>query len=336
VALERLSRERLKGKVIDVHAHVGVSLKAYGLVEYPYAQTVEGLYYRQLSGGVDVNVVFPFSADLYFEPTALTAGEMTPAREPISPAPYAIENRLIMREVFDYCPEIAERFLPFVSVDPERAVAGQIAELEKLQRDYPLYGIKVNPVLCQSHVGGLLKRGRALLDFAEERNLPLLFHVTTQPGEEYSQAADVFRIVEQRPELRFCLAHCILFHREFLKRADAMPNVWVDTAAMKIQVEWVREETDRSFPASQLVDADYSDYTKVMRSLCERFEDTMIWGTDSPAYAYICRRKQAEGKSHEFRLKATYEDEVAALRVLPAGLREKVSNLNTLDFIFGT
>ena len=332
----RLQRNDLAGRIIDVHSHVGVSLKAYGLAEYPYAQTVEGLYYRQLAGGVDVNVVFPLSADLYFEPKALTAGEMTPAREPLSPAPYAAENRLITREVLDYCPEISERFLPFVSVDPERAVAEQIAELEKLEREYPVYGIKVNPVGCQSHAAGLLKRGKAFLDFARERDLPLLFHVSTQPGEEYSQAADVFRIVERCPELRFCLAHCLLFHREFLERADAMPNVWVDTAAMKIQVQWIREEMDRSFPASQLADADYSDYTKVMLTLCERFEDTMIWGTDSPAYACICRRKQAEGEFHEFRLKATYEDEVAALDVLPAGLREKVSSLNTLDFVFGT
>ena len=335
MAVTRCSRDELEGKVIDAHAHVGVSLKAYALVEYPYAQTVEGLYYRQLAGGVDVNVVFPFSADLYFDPARLMEGEVTLAREPLSPCPYAVENRLVMREVFDYCPEISRRFLPFVCIDPGRAVAEQINQLEKLERDYPIYGIKVNPVACQSHVTELLRRGRAFLDFARERDIPFLFHATTLPGEEYSQAADVFPIVERRPELRFCFAHCLLFHREFLERADALSNVWVDTAAMKIQVEWLREETGKTVPASQLVDADYDDHMQVMRTLCERFPDTMIWGTDSPAYSYVCRRKQAEGKFYEFSLKGTYEDELAALKTLPEPLQKRVSNRNTLDFLFG-
>lgn len=336
MALERASRSDLDGKVIDVHAHAGVSLKAYALMEYPYAQTVEGLYYRQLAGGVDVNVVFPFSAHLHFDPVRLMQGEMVPADRPFSCAPYGVENRLMMRELFDYCPEIAGRFLPFVCIDPGRAVREQLAGLETLETSFPIYGIKVDPVGCQSHVAELLRTGERFLDFARERDIPMLFHVTTMPGEEYSQAADVFRIVERRPELRFCLAHCLLFHREFLERAHALDNVWVDTAAMKIQVEMMRRERERSVPASQLIDADYDDHTDVMRTLCERYPDTMIWGTDSPAYTYICRRKQAEGAFYEFSLKGTYEDEIAALRALPGELQAKVSNRNTLDFLFGS
>ena len=74
---------------------------------------------------------------------------------------------------------------------------------------------------------------------------------------------------------------------------------------------------------------------EVMRTLCERFPDTMIWGTDSPAYSYVCRWKQAKGKFYEFRLKGTYEDELAALKAIPEHLQQKVSNRNTLDFLFG-
>jgi predicted TIM-barrel fold metal-dependent hydrolase len=190
-------------------------------------------------------------------------------------------------------------------------------------------------VACQSRAAELLGRGAPLLDFAEERALPLLFHVTTLPGEAYSQAADVFKIIESRPRLRFCLAHALLFHREYLARADAAPNVWVDTAAMKIQVECVRPEIGAALPASEFLDADYSDYRDVMRVLCERFPDTVIWGTDSPAYSWICRRKQAEGVWKEFRLKAAYADEVAALACLKPELRGRVGGANALDFIFG-
>jgi predicted TIM-barrel fold metal-dependent hydrolase len=333
--MKHQTSRNLEGKVIDGHSHAGVSLKAYALAEYPYAQTIEGLYYRQLAGGVDVNVVFPFTADLYFDPPALARGIMTPARRPLSPAPYAAENRLLAREIYDFCPEIADRFLPFACIDPVRQIQKQLRELRRLAREYPLYGLKVNPVGCQSPVSGLLAGGRALLDFAEEHDLPLLFHATLDPKEEYSQASDVFRIVEQRPGLRFCLAHALLFHRESLERADALPNVWVDTAAMKIQVECMRGEIGRMRPAREFLDVDYSDYRAVMRALCSRFPDTIIWGTDSPAYSWICRRQQGKGVSREFRLKATYADEVAALRTLKPALRAKVAGANTLDFLFG-
>jgi predicted TIM-barrel fold metal-dependent hydrolase len=335
VAGKRLTRADLAGKTIDGHSHVGVSIKAYALGEYPYAQTIEGLYHQQIAGGVDANVVFPFTADLHFEPTLLPAGQMTSAATPLSPVPYGTENELLLREVYDYCPELAARFLPFVSIDPGREAQPQRRMLESLLDRCPVYGIKVNPVACQSKAAELLGTSATLLDLAEERGLPLLFHVTTLPGEEYSQAADVFRIIDARPRLRFCLAHCLLFHREFLRLADQAPNVWVDTAAMKIQVELMRGLIGTAVPAADFLDADYSDFRAVMRTLCGQFPETMIWGSDSPAYSWICRRKPGDGVYQQFRLKGTYTDEVEALRCLPPGLRARVGGGNALDFIFG-
>ena len=336
MALRRLARADLASKVIDVHSHVGVSIKAYAAAEYPYAQGLEGLYYRQLAGGVDVNVVFPLSGDLYFDYEKLACGELVPATRPASEVPYGAENRLLLREVYEFCPEMADRFLPFVCVDPERAVPGQIAELRSLAADYPLYGLKVNPVGCQSHASGLMGVGEGLLDFAGERDIPLLFHATTVPGDEYSRAEDIFRIVDSRPQLRFCLAHCLIFNRACLERADAAPNVWVDTAAMKIQVLLAQQEiASGALSRDDLVEADFSDHLDVMVALFEAYPGTMVWGTDSPAYSYICRRKQAEGNWYEFNLKAAYEDEVAALACLPEELRKRASNVNTLEFLFG-
>ena len=70
MAMKRVASGDLAGKIIDIHSHVGVSLKAYAAEEYPYAQSLEGLYYRQLSGPVDVNVVFPFTATAWIMPSA--------------------------------------------------------------------------------------------------------------------------------------------------------------------------------------------------------------------------------------------------------------------------
>jgi predicted TIM-barrel fold metal-dependent hydrolase len=334
-APQHLAPAVLAGRTIDCHSHAGVWLKAYACGEYPYAQSIEGLYYRQRAGGVDVNVVFPCSADLHFDLAALRRGEMVPARDPVSALPYAAENALLLREVFEICPEIASRFMPFVSADPVRAVAAQVESLRALAARYPVYGIKINPVGCQSPVSRLLHEGAALLDFAEARDLPLLFHVTTLRGEEYSQAVDAFAIAESRPGLRFCLAHCLQFDRELLRRADQAPNIWVDTAAIKIQVDLVRQEMGRGLRREKLWDADYCDHLAVFSALCEALPQTMIWGTDSPAYSFICRRKDGEGAHREFALRGTYEDEVRALDSLGAALRARVGSDNAREFIFG-
>ncbi|MCD4823190.1 MAG: amidohydrolase [Phycisphaerae bacterium] len=333
---KRLNREDFKDKVIDCHSHVGVEIKLYCRGEYPYAQTAEGIYYKQLSSGVDVNVVFPFSVDLYCEPTRLLAGERIPAKKPLSDVPYKVENQILMREIFDYCPELSSRFIPFTSVDPARDVSGQLDELKKLDEKYPIYGIKVNPVGCQSKVLELLGKGKAFLDFAAQRDIPFIFHSTTVPNDEYSQASDIFKIVERRPELRFCFAHCLLFNEEFFEHAKESPNVWVDTAALKIQVDLVNQLVeDKVINRSTLIDVDFSDYRKVMRTFCQMYPDMIIWGTDSPAYTYHCLRKQGKDSYQEFAYKGTYSNELEALNSLTEELRRKVSNSNTIDFIFG-
>lgn len=70
--MRHLRKKDLENKIIDAHSHTGVALGSYGRAEYPYAQTVEGLYYRQIQGGVDINIVFPFTADLYVNLPRLT------------------------------------------------------------------------------------------------------------------------------------------------------------------------------------------------------------------------------------------------------------------------
>jgi len=69
--------------------------------------------------------------------------------------------------------------------------------------------------------------------------------------------------------------------------------------------------------------------------LMERFPDTVIWGTDAPAYSYICDRLDSEGNFVEFRLKGTYEQEKEALDSLPPDLRVRACSKNSLAFLFG-
>jgi predicted TIM-barrel fold metal-dependent hydrolase len=325
----------LRDKTIDVHAHVGVTIRGYARQEYPYAQTIEDLLYRHRAAGVDAGVVFPLAPDLYFDPRALIEGIMTPSTQPVSPAPYAIENEMVMTETFRCFPELARRFIPFVSADPARAVDAQVRALQRLRDEYPFYGFKISPIVCQSKALTLLDAGRPLMELARALCPAVLFHTTVDTREEYSQPGDIFRIIERYPDLRFCLAHAIGFDAGFLKLADQAPNVWVDTAALTIQVQLAREGNPIMAPPARRIDADFSDHRKVMLALMEQFPDTIVWGSDSPAYTYIARRRQAEGVWVDFRLRATYGDEKAALDALPSHLRRKACNANTLQFLFG-
>ncbi len=327
----------LADRIIDCHAHLGVSIKALACGEYPYAQSIEGLYYRTTAAGVDATVVFPYSADLYFDLAALTEGRVLAAERPLSPAPYVAENRMLMREVFHFCPEYQGRFIPFVSVDPGRMVDEQLDALRELEAEFPIYGIKIMPVACQTPITALLHEGSAFLDFARQRNIPFLLHTTVDPRETYSHARLAFEVIDAAADLRFCLAHCIAFHRGYLDRAAAAENIWVDTAAMAIQVQAAVKYPGLMAEGEDRFEADYSDHRSVMRSLVEAYPRTIIWGSDSPAYTYISRRKQgaADDAFMDFNLKASYEDEKAALDALSPELKKAVSNGNTIRFLFG-
>jgi predicted TIM-barrel fold metal-dependent hydrolase len=332
---KHIRREDLMGKTIDIHSHVGVQIRAAAQISFPYCSSIEDLYYRQRANGVDVSVVFPIGPELFFDiPAFIETGRLVPTEKPISKAPYARENRLLLTDLYKFCPEHQERFLPFISVDPGRRTKEQIAVLRELETEFPIYGVKIAPVACQSRVTQLLGRGEVFLEFFAERNWPILLHVAVSQGEEFSQAADTFKVIEHHPELRYCLAHCIGLHREFLERADALPNVWVDTSALKIQVQLAYEDSPLMALPPERLDCDCSDHTQVMRTLVERFPTTIIWGTDAPYHSYITRRLQAEDVYAEFRLKGTYEQEKAALDVLSPAQRDQ-NNQNALKFLFG-
>jgi predicted TIM-barrel fold metal-dependent hydrolase len=327
--------EDLVGKTIDIHSHVGIQIREAAHISFPYCASIEDLYYRQRANGVDVSVVFPIGPELFFDiPAFVETGRLVPAEKPISKAPYERENRLMLTDVFKFCPEHQDRFLPFISVDPGRKVQEQLEVLRELEDEFPIYGAKIAPVACQSRVTELLGEGEAFLEFFAERNWPVLFHVAVSRGEEFSQAADTFEVIECHPELRYCLAHCIGLHRDFLERADALPNVWVDTSALKIQVQLAYEDSPLMALPPERFDCDCSDYIQVMRTLVERFPTTIIWGSDAPYHSYITRRLQAEGVYAEFRLKGTYEQEKAALDALSPAQREQ-NNRNALRFLFG-
>jgi predicted TIM-barrel fold metal-dependent hydrolase len=332
---QKTRRADLTGKVIDIHSHAGIQIREAAQISFPYCASIEDLAYRQKANGVDASVVFPTGPDLFFDlPTLIETGRRVPAAYPFSRAPHEREKRLLLTDVFRFCPEHSGRFLPFISVDPGRLVPEQVAILRELEAEFPIYGVKIAPVSTQTSVMELLGPGEAFFEFFAARDWPILFHVAVSQGEEYSQAADTLAVIERHPELRYCLAHCIGFHRKLLERADTLPNVWVDTSALKIQVELAYQNSPLMALPPHRFDCDLSDHVKVMKALVGHFPKTIIWGTHSPYHSYITRRQQGEGTYAEFRLKGTYEQEKAALDALTPE-QQAQNNANALAFLFG-
>jgi predicted TIM-barrel fold metal-dependent hydrolase len=331
-----IRREDLVGKVIDAHSHIGVALREAAQINFPYCSSAEDLAYRQKANGVDFGVVFPISPALYYElPTLIETGALRPAAKPISRVPYERENRLLLTDVYRFCPEHSGRFLPFISVDPGRLIDEQIASLEELEQEFPIFGVKIHPLMAQTKALALLDVGAPLLGFFARRNWPVLFHASLDPTDPFSQVADILQVAERHPEMRFCMAHCIGCHRPSFERAAALPNMYVDTAALKIQVELFRDDRARGDEwSAQMLDLDYDDHTRLFQQLVERYPTTMLWASDSPYHSYITRRLQGEGAYREFRLKGTYEEEMAAWRALSETQQRQV-NANTITFLFG-
>ncbi|MCF7838233.1 MAG: amidohydrolase [Candidatus Marinimicrobia bacterium] len=308
----------LAGKVIDAHGHIGIHSGFYAAGGYPYCQSVEGLYYRQRAAGVDVNVVFPFGS------------------HPSGAFPYELDNRRLLKEVYEFCPEYAERFLPFLCLDPGGQVPEQLAAARALIQAQAVYGIKINPVDCRSPIRRLgTGAGRAVLELAVEFDLPLVIHAVPQGVDEYSTAEDILDIAAAEPRVRFCLAHALLFHLDLLDQANRLANVWVDTAAIKIQMELTQQLIrNQTLRGRRLMDLDWHDPRAGIRQLAEAYPDLIIWGTDSPAYTFITRRQQGNDQWFDFRLKGSYEAEVDALMAQDTATIRRLANTNPLNWLF--
>ncbi|NUN96006.1 MAG: amidohydrolase family protein [Candidatus Omnitrophica bacterium] len=313
--------------LIDCHNHVGVELSAYLRGEFPYGQHLATMVAEGGALGIDRWVVFPMVTYLALDLAALRSGVIH-LESPLERVPYAFENRRLLEEVHELFPTEGARVWPFVMVDPERGIEGQVAALRALRQEYRFDGIKLQTTMIQARVKKLLSEGRVFLELAEEWNLPMLIHSSVLPSDVWAQAEDILDIVEQTPKVRFCLAHSCRFDRVSLDRLRSLPNAWFDCSAHGIHCRLAAAEDPNVAQAERRFDSDYTDPERVLRDLAEAYPDKFLWGSDSPYYSFVGR---SGGKF--FSLRSSYEDETRWLLELPANLRKRVSETNTLAFL---
>jgi len=311
---------------IDAHNHIGIETANYLNSQYPYAQSLEDMKAKASGTRVSHWLVFPFVS----YPTDSTLGQSTrPHTELKHPeTPYGLANENLLSEISNFDQSEQKHFLPVAIIDPSRRVAEQIPHLRRLHASSRFYALKIQGTIIQSKVSDLLDTGSAFLDLAAEWNVPFLIHSSILPNDIWSQASDILRVVESRPDVRFLLAHSCRFHKPSLDRIAELPNAWFDCSAHRIHCDLAERNQATVAVANERFPADYSKPAEVLRELAKAYPDKLIWGTDSPYYSWI---ENSHGK--KLRLVSSYADEWACVEALPESMIKAITQTNTLNWL---
>jgi len=309
---------------IDNHTHIGVDPLFYLQSWSPYCLDIPRLFQEAEVGGIDAFVVFPFVSYMDLDQEALRSGRIA-LSERADAVPYRFENRRLREEIERQPDEFRRALWPFLMADPGRRQREQVAEWRRLTSDgYAVHGIKIQGTIIQSKVIRLLDEGACMLDFAEERDLPLLIHSSIKAEDEWSQCADLLRVAESRPGIRFVLAHSCRYHLPSLRRVAELPNAWFDCSAHVIHCGCAVAGLPAVAAPAERFQTDYGSPETVLRDLAEAFPDKLIWGSDAPFHSI---------HYDHVRLQSSYRREIDCLEALPAALQERIAHRNTLAWL---
>ncbi|MFA5688743.1 MAG: amidohydrolase family protein [Kiritimatiellales bacterium] len=308
---------------IDSHTHIGFDPLYYLQGWSPYCADLTRLFLDAEGAEIDRFIVFPFITYMDLDMEKLRRDQVALSNDPDA-VPYRFENKRLVTDIQRAPLEWREKIWPFLIGDPSRKPAEQVAEWRKLSSGCRVYGIKFQTHTIQSPVLDLLNQGGCMLDFAEEKNLPLLIHASIHPNDRWSQCADILRIVETRPAIRFVLAHSCRFHRPTLERMAELPNAWFDCAAFIVHCACAENNLPAVAAPEQRFPSDYSCPGTVLNDLAEAFPEKLIWGSDAPYYSIEYDRLQ---------LRSSYRCERACLDAVSVALQERICCRNTLAWL---
>jgi predicted TIM-barrel fold metal-dependent hydrolase len=308
---------------IDNHVHIGVDPLFYLSGWSPYCLDLPRLQIMTEGSGIDRWVVFPFVSYMALDPEALRREEIRLGLSS-DPVPYRFENHRLLGDLARLEPPEREQYLPFLMADPARQPEEQVAVWETLAAEHRVHGIKIQATIIRSPVTELLGGAARMLDFAEERDLPMLIHSSIHPEDPWSRCDDILRIAESRPRVRFILAHSCRFHRPSLDRVAALPNTWFDCSAHIIHCRSAVQGLPNVAVPAERFDTDYASPATVLQDLAAAYPDKLVWGSDAPFYAY---------EDNTLKLRATYREEVDVLHALPPALQDRVALRNTAAWL---
>ncbi len=328
-------KESLKSKeaIIDVHTHVGISPKFYYQYGYPYALSLEDLIIRMETLGIDYTVVFPFGDSAFYENDNQSSQVKTTARYCLFP--YEIENRNLLNEIHEIFPEHSKKILPFLMFDPSRETEKQAVSLEELSEKHPIFGLKTGTTYIQAFVNDLETKGKPILDVAQKKQLPIIFHSAVHPADPWASVYDIVDFAGRHPDINVCIAHSARFVKPVLEKADRLDNCFVDLSAFIIHCQLVLQNSAAVATEDIRFPADYSDPLTAMTQLAEAYPETILWGSDTPFYYWIQKYYTGNGELVEDKLSCGYKEEAQLLNNLPIEIKTKIAYKNSMRFIFG-
>ena len=319
--------------IIDSHTHVGISPKFYYQYGYPYALSLEDLVIRMDVHGIDHAVVFPFVDSAFYENDSQSTQVKTTTR--YCHFPYEIENKNLLNEIHEIFPKHSQKFFPFLMFDPSRETEKQATFMEELSEKHSIFGLKTATTYIQAFVRDLETKGKPILDFAQKKQIPIVFHSAVHHADPWASVYDIVDFAEKHSGIRVCIAHSARFVNPVLERADRLNNCFVDLSAFIIHCKLVMQNSTAVANEDIRFPADYSDPLRVMIQLVEAYPDTMLWGSDTPFYYWIQKYFTGEGELVTDKLQCGYNEEAELLHNLPKEIKTKIAYKNNIRFIFG-
>lgn len=322
-------------RLLDVHSHTGLA-QNYFTHGFPFCHDLRSSFEENQRIGVTHAVVFPYCTTLYYHLPSLQRSVVKLDRR-VGAAPFHFENEQMLRQLYEIFPQYRRMFIPFAHVDTLRETRKQVRTLERLLERFRFYGLKVHPRATQARLATLGREGRPLLEFARAHDLPLIFH-TAYPGspDRYSQISQLLEIARAEPDLRFCAAHFCGFHQATFDEVARYDNVWVDSAAMSIGCDVVRQKSPIYESGPARIRANYRDPAQVFAVLARRYPTKFMWGTDNPAHTYVSHAPiEPGGPVHHLEYWSSMAREKALLRDVRGALRRQVAVENALQYLEG-
>jgi len=305
----------------DVHTHVGADIGFMLRNWWPYAATAQDLLQHMDANGIDRAVVFPFCLASAFDALAFAdRGEVNllPGR-----VPFDRENQTLRCELDRLDPD--HRLHMLAMFDPSREPEAQVKLLEPMLGQ--ITGLKVQATILQSFIPDLLGTGRCLMEFADANQLPVLFHTTIHPGDPWSRVADCIAVAEAFPRVRFNLAHSLRFHRDSLKRAADIGNIWIDCSAHLAHCGGAVNNQAYVAAPDERVEADYTKPDEVLAVIDAMLGGRYMWGSDSPFMSWC------DSSVKEIH---TYGQEMAIVNALPTPTRHRMLTTAPEAWLLGT
>lgn len=305
----------------DCHTHVGVDASFYLAGWLPYASSAQDLIGHLDSAGIDRAVCFPNPTPSAFDPW-----EFARTRDLVQlpgTVPYARENAVLVAEIDKV--DVDRRLLPFAMFDPSRDVAAQLDHLSALAGS--IRGMTCQPTLLKSPVRDLLGPSRALMEFAESHDLPVLIHSAVDPADRWSQAFDCLDVAAAHPHVRFAFAHSLRFDLPALEAARDLDNVWVDCSAHLLHCELALLDAPAVASRERRVPTDYRSPVDAMTAVHEILRGRYVWGSDSPYQSW---------SDDDFSSVHAYSEEAAVLHALSEDVRDSMLVAAPEAWLFGT